>query len=145
MRPATNVYWSRLPFGAHRGRSLPQVALADPDWLFWAIFQDVFARSTLTLREEAAVVAHRARRVRVRGRVELGCDGRGRLASVTIDRGAAAYDGVDLSIARALAGTMDKRGSQILLDAVRRHVFGGARLTRARCEAFFADPSNFLR
>jgi len=28
--------WSTLPFGKHKGKTLPQIVFADPDWFFWA-------------------------------------------------------------------------------------------------------------
>jgi hypothetical protein len=34
--------WSILTFGKHKGKSLPQILLSDPDWFFWAAERDVF-------------------------------------------------------------------------------------------------------
>ena len=29
--------WSIIKFGKHKGKSLPEVILHDPDWFFWAV------------------------------------------------------------------------------------------------------------
>jgi len=34
--------WSILPFGKHKGKTLPQIVFTDPDWFFWAMEENVF-------------------------------------------------------------------------------------------------------
>ena len=29
--------WTKVPFGKYAGKTLPQIAFIDPDWLFWLI------------------------------------------------------------------------------------------------------------
>src|SRR4051812_31931674 len=34
--------WTKLGFGKHIGRTLPQVLISDPDWFFWAVGKSIF-------------------------------------------------------------------------------------------------------
>jgi hypothetical protein len=49
-----------------------------------------------------------------------------------------------MSVPRQIA-PYDKRGSELLLRDMKRHLFGDPsyRMTKARCEAFFDDLGNF--
>ena len=31
------MVWTTFPFGKHRGKTLPQIILDDPDWFFWIL------------------------------------------------------------------------------------------------------------
>jgi hypothetical protein len=40
--------------------------------------------------------------------------------------------------------TYDKAAGKLMVGSLRKYCFGGASLTKARCNAFFSDPANFL-
>jgi len=151
--------WTELDFGRYQGKTLPQVLFTDPDWFFWAVEEGAF-RSKPGLVEEAELLARRAKRVRIPERLgdvvaqywvdPLSC----RFARVeVVPRAEAASDEeglllrarvFDLSAPRRLA-PYDKSGGRKLIGALKALVFGGTsvKMTRARAEAFFADPDNF--
>jgi hypothetical protein len=56
--------WTRLNFGKHSGRTLPQVVLSDPNWFFWAVSNGVFD-GRLKFEAEANVLEGRARNIRI--------------------------------------------------------------------------------
>jgi hypothetical protein len=57
--------WSKLEFGKHDGKTLPQVVLSDPDWFFWAIDNGVFDHIPPALRAEAKHVLRKATRIKI--------------------------------------------------------------------------------
>src|ERR1035441_3239065 len=61
------MYWTELMFGKHYGKTLPQLAFTDPDYLFWAMDEGVFNR--YGLRGEARLVCQRATHIRIPQRV----------------------------------------------------------------------------
>lgn len=151
--------WSEIPFGKHAGKSLPQVALSDPDYIYWALEENAFKSPCLAA--ELSEVARKGRRIAIpvnrppTKRVRYYIDPNVRKLAVVdvIDvtegphvgsSGTRELEFFDLSLPRRLAA-YDKTGGRLLVDAIKRHVFGKGftRLTRARCEAFFDDPVNF--
>jgi hypothetical protein len=148
--------WTVVPFGKHKGKTLPQIVLVDPDWFFWAIEEQVF-NYPAQLKSEAKEISRKARRIKVaaKTRVEYAIHPHARkLADVSVvpastprhDGSSPTYveDVLDLSMARQIA-SYDKLGGQIIVRALKFHVFGdeNARLTRKRCEGFFDNDSNF--
>lgn len=151
--------WSILRFGKHKGKTLPQIVFADPDWFFWAIEKDVFKGP---LEGEAERINARARAVRIpnntAGNLEVeyfvhrpsGKFGGMEIvpASQPLHEGSSpAFRGdvIDLSVPRKIA-PYDKLGSRNLLSSAKRLLFGStsARMTQERCEEFFDDPENFV-
>lgn len=149
--------WTVVGFGKHRGKTLPQIVLTDPDWFFWAVESDVF--KSPALKKEAEEISRKATRIRIpRGagsKVEYVIHPSvGKLADVTVipanhprHEGASPTrrsDHFDMSMPRKIA-PYDKTGGKIMLRAIKHYVFGGsgARLTQARCEEFFDDDGNF--
>jgi hypothetical protein len=57
--------WSKLEFGKHDGKTLPQVVLSDPDWFFWAIDNGVLDHTPPALRAEAKDVLRKATRIKI--------------------------------------------------------------------------------
>jgi hypothetical protein len=57
--------WTKVNFGKHSGKTLPQIAFADPDYLYWAIGDKLFAKGPLAA--EAKDVARKAQRIRIQG------------------------------------------------------------------------------
>jgi hypothetical protein len=150
----TQMAWTALRFGRHRGKTLPQVVFGDPDWFFWAYEERVLEAPHLA--NEARLIHRRATSIRVpmvggqRGVAVFYMDVRGRLAgfeivaaTATLDDGARRVDRIDLSLPRRCK-EYDKAGGRIVVDEVRERLFGGGRLTRRRCEEFFDNAANFV-
>lgn len=151
--------WNEILFGKHAGKSLPQVALSDPDYIYWAVEEGTFKSPRLAA--ELAEVARKGRRIVIPGnrlttkKVRYYIDPNVRKLAVVdvIDAEEGPHVGssrtresdfFDLSLPRRLA-PYDKTGGRFLVQAIKRHVFGkeSTRLTRARCDGFFDDPANF--
>jgi hypothetical protein len=151
--------WSTLPFGKHKGKTLPQIAFTDPDWFFWAIEENVFKGP---LRREAERIDARARAIRIpnntAGDLEAeylvhpptGKFGNMEIvpASRPLHQGSSPAfrkDVIDLSVPRNIA-PYDKLGCRTLVSSAKYVLFGSTstRMTKERCEAFFDNPANFV-
>ena len=152
----SNHKWTELWFGKYKGKTLPQIVLVDPDYFFWAIERNLFKGP---LKREAREIARKATRIKVRSKKPSEVENAihpsvGKLAAGNVvpaneplHEGASPTqrsDYFDLSFPRQLA-SYDKTGGQIIVTAIKYHVFGSSkvRLMRGRCEAFFDDDSNF--
>ena len=73
--------------------------------------------------------------------MEIHRSGRGNHADTIIEKTRTV---IDMSIPRQIC-PYDKRGSRLMVDAVKYYVFGGTRvrMTRVRCEEFFEEEGNF--
>lgn len=151
--------WTELGFGKHKGKTLPQVVFADPDWFFWAIEENVFKGS---LTRESRRIHERARSIRIPP--EKGDD---LVAEYVIHSPTMKFGGVklverdrakhvgssptfrlpclDLGVVRDIA-QYDKTGGKLLVKDLKHILFGTtkARLTRERCERFFDDDDKFV-
>jgi hypothetical protein len=147
--------WSEITFGKHEGKTLPQIVLSDPDWFFWALRQKVF-RSPLAA--EAKDIAYKICHIKIPRpnpedwKFEFICNSDGKLLDLRLLRAEHAVYGhlhrqvmglLDMSWPR-LWGGYGKSSCKLLLAAIRHYYFGGSRLTRARCEAFFSNNANFV-
>src|ERR1700719_2286342 len=151
--------WTRLRFGKHIGKTLPQVLLTDPDWFYWAtVVQTIFWGR---LGQEAADLAAKAARIKIpkpnpaKWAIEYVFDRDGRFerwdivkADSWMHRGSdyrERSDHLDLFIV-AERRTYDKGGNKKLLRGFRGCYFGSAtaRMTERRCEAFFNNDKNFV-
>ena len=56
--------WSIIKFGKHKGKSLPEVILHDPDWFFWAVDAHCF-RKYPDLRAEVRDLSYKARNIKI--------------------------------------------------------------------------------
>jgi len=54
--------WSEIPFGKHKGMTLPLLMFRDAGWFFWAIANDVFRER---LACEAKDINQKARNIRI--------------------------------------------------------------------------------
>ena len=143
----------------HFGKSLPQIVLQDADWFFWAIDDDVFDRHPRFL-PEASELASKARNIKIprpnpqEWRVEYIVTHDGKFADFNIveatsrerDEGwTFRRDRIDLSVPRQFK-EYDKRGCSLMLKKLKYYYFGSKtdRLTKEKCEEFFANPHNFL-
>ena len=155
------MVWTVLNFGKYQGKSLPQILFTDPDWFFWAMGEGVFAKKSASLKMEAEAIWEKAQRIRIPPSQPAGSEveyvihsGVNKLSSVEVvppgrpphlgSSPTIRRDEFDLSVARGIA-KYDKFGGKVLVKAIKHYWFGSesARLTRQRCEAFFADPDHF--
>jgi len=150
--------WTRLNFGRHEGKTLPQVLFTDPDWFFWAYENGIL---TKVLPEEAKELYRKARSIRV---PQSGGEKKvieyiihqptGRFGTIQLvpesrlDHEAASptlrSDVIDLSIPRQIA-SYDKFGGKTLILALKHILFGNGKynMTKRRCEEFFENDENF--
>ena len=149
--------WTTLAFGKHSGRTLPEIILADADWFFWALNNDVFKGR---LAAEAADLNRKARAIKIpkrrpgRWQVEYTFEDNGRfvgLQFVKADRPSYCTSpfirfAPHLDFACVRRGRPNnKKSCRNLLRDFRRCYFGERRrLTKQRVEAFFSDTSNFV-
>jgi hypothetical protein len=151
---ATEFQWLQLKFSKHEGKTLPQVALSDPDWFFWAVNNRIFREP---LSEQADEIAAKATRIKVpktdpenwRIKYQFSYDDKFQSFSIISAPDADlphshAIIGpcLDLSLPRR-AKPYDKLGNRYLLEKFREYFFEGKNLTKERCETFFLDDRNF--
>ena len=147
--------WSPLPFGRYEGKTLPQVVLRDADWFFWALGKQIFRHN---LAEESQDIAYKARHIKIpkpdpeNWKINYVTDHDGNLARFSIVTAQNALFGklpghtasyLDLSCPR-IWKKYDKLGCTLMLRSFRYHYFGGLKLTKERCDAFFSDAANFV-
>ena len=151
--------WTEINFGkfADKQMSLPQIVLTDPDWFFYMVEIRAF---TGRVARQAADIAVKARKIRIPREkpkrwkvlnyltperafshfdvVEAKPDWYSRSSKTQVS------DFIDLSISHRLK-PYDKQGGKRLIKCFKHQLFGGTnvRLTKRRCEEFFADPGNF--
>jgi hypothetical protein len=147
------MIWTRLNFGKHIGKTLPQVVLSDPNWFFWAVGTDIF---TGKLRRESTALDRCARSIRIPKRnprnweVEYRWDREQRFLGfdfVKVERGFhhllfSYLPHLDLAYVRQ-GNIHDIRDCRLLIDDFRRLYFGGLNLTKQRCGEFFENEENF--
>lgn len=151
--------WTELSLPKHKGKTLPQVLFADPDYFFWGVEDGAFKGP---LAAEAADLHHKATRIKIRqsGPEQLMAEyvihpGVSKFADLRFvpksrpkhEGGSQTFrmDHIDLSVPRRIS-KYDKMGGRMLVAAVKEHYFGSAsaRMTRKRCEQFFEDKHNFV-
>ena len=152
---STQFEWSTLKFGKHIGKTLPQVALSDPDWLFWAVGTGKIYGS---LTDEADEIVRKATHIKIpkpdpeNWRIEYRFyyqDDSFLDFSIIEAQKAVACSSVeisthlDLSIPRQRK-PYDKFGCKRMLEKVRQYYFDGGNLTKERCEQFFNIDANFI-
>jgi hypothetical protein len=151
--------WTIVKFGkfADKKMSLPQIVLTDPDWFWYMAENTVF---TGALAREAGDIAAKAQKIRIPGKsrkrwkvmnyltpegsfshfdvFDAKADGDRRSAKTRVS------DFIDLSLPHRLK-PYDKKGGKALIKGLKYHLYGrtNVRLTKPRCEEFFADPGNF--
>ena len=151
---ATQFEWLKLDFGKHEGKTLPQVALSDPDYFFWAVSHRIF-RDPLT--EQADEIAAKATRIKIpkpdpehwRIKYQFSYDDKFQNFSIIPAKDADLHSShaiigpcLDLSVPRSFK-RYDKFGYSHLLKKFREVFFEGANLTKERCENFFFIDANF--
>lgn len=155
----TDAVWSSLRIGKHNGKTLPQILLTDPDYFFWATEQDDFFRGRLG--NEAKNIYRKARRIKIpkpdpeNWRVEYYLSPDGKFSHFDIvESGRPRHIGssktsraekVDFAYVRQTRD-YDKLGYKLFIKSFKYFYFGSetARLSQAKCEAFFDDGANFV-
>jgi hypothetical protein len=146
------MYWSAMPFGKYKGKTLPEIILIDLDWFFWVLpkLYGKIAREAHDLTRKARAIKipnPNRKKLEVEYRHERDDRFRGftfvKANSAQHSRWSTRLPYLDLS--QCLRRKYDKRGGRILLRDFRTHYFGeNKRLTKKRCEKFFSDRSNFI-
>ena len=151
----TYFTWAPLKFGKHRGKTLPQVILHDPDWFYWALGNGF---TNPVLAEQASEIADKASRIKIPKpdpedwRVRYEIHPKGAFQDLRIVPLKEVYSGgsgilfgesLDLFVPRRFK-TYDKLGYELLLAKLRKYWFDDKNLTKQVCERFFIDPANFV-
>jgi hypothetical protein len=152
--------WTKLGFGRHEDKILPQLVFSDPDYFFWAYEKRVFIDKG-SLEQEAEKIFERATQIRIPPKggerrvaeyVLYSPDGTfGVLQLVPVSQArhegspALRFDVIDLRIVRQIK-KYDKGGGKRLIRTVKFHLFGSetVRLTAKRCASFFEYDRNFV-
>lgn len=148
--------WTNLNFGKHKGKTLPQVLFADPDWFFWACDDGVLDRHGY--KNEATKLKKRAKNIRIpndaNGVREAEYIVHPSTKNVTdvdfVPKSQPATKGtirrkvIDLSVPRSVQN-YDKKGCRLMIKAIRPVLFPRVKkLTQPVIEAFFDDDNNFV-
>lgn len=150
--------WSTVNFGKFAGKklTLPQILVKDPDWFFWAVEQGAFkgaqAAEAKTLARRASAIKLPATRAAT-GCVQYWLTPDGKFAGFAlIDKSQPPHVGssseirrpeLNLAAPRSIKG-YDKLGCKLMLKTFKYYWFDDKNFTKARVEAFFDDPANFV-
>lgn len=149
--------WSEVNFGkwTGKGKTLPQVLVADPDWFFWAVSEGAFKGA---LAKEAATLARRARAIKLPSALApthcvrhwIAHDGKYSHFELIEQSQGPHYgsstevrrDSLNLEFPRTIAH-YDKLGCRLMINGLKAYWFGGKNFTKSTVEAFFNTASNF--
>jgi hypothetical protein len=149
-----SAMWTKLNFGKHAGKTLPQVVLSDPNWFFWAVKKGIFAGS---LADQAVILANRSTHITIPKpkpndwEVEYRRERDGRFLGFSfVDAKKASYGCVSrsqyLDLSQARSGSYhDIRDCRRMIRDVRTLYFAGHNLTKKRCEQFFDKKRHFAK
>ena len=144
--------WTTVPFGRHKGKTIPEIIVRDLDWFFWAL-PKLYGK----LAYEAQDLARKVRAIKVpksdKGKLEVEYQ-------YEFDQRFCGFSFVKadrhqytrwttrmpyLDLSRPLRRKYDKRAGRIMIRDFRINYFGKRkRLTKARCEEFFSNDRNFI-
>ena len=151
--------WSVIYFGSEeiKGKTLPQIIFSNTSWFFWAVEEGVFNNKG-RLAEEAREINYKARNIKIpqpQGKGKL-------LASYFIhphthdldhivftsenikkDIPFIVRDRIDLSVPFEI-NCYDKKGGEILIEAVKTLYFKDKSTTKTAFEDFFENKDNFI-
>ena len=150
--------WSEIPFGKHKGMTLPLLLFRDAGWFFWAIANDVFRGY---LAQEAEDIYQKATNIRIPK--SCGKDvvveyiyhpHAGTFVDFKIVPEAQPFstnvhvrsEVIDMSIPHRIAGGRpDKLGYKFFVQCLKFYFFGSRshRINRTRAESFFNDRTKF--
>ncbi len=153
--------WTKLNFGKHEGKTLPQVVFQDPDWFLWAMENGVFDKR-YQYRDQADEIYYKARNIRIPDN-----DDDSKLIQVflypptkrfyrfdVVPSTAPPHDGdsagfqadrIDLSFPRQICD-YDKEGCRLMIKSLKYWVFGDRNIvfSKSLVESFFNDEDNFV-
>jgi hypothetical protein len=151
--------WSKLDFGKHKGKTIPQVMFTDPDWFFWAYDARAFKADLL---RQAQDIYGKASSIRVpqngdeKRFVEYIVDAStGKFGTIHIITGDIetykpltrnlVLEVIDMRVPRQIS-EHDKWGYRNLLSAMKAILFGDSsyKMKWRRFEKFFEDDGNFI-
>jgi len=153
--------WTKLEFGKHRGRTLPQVMFCDADWFFW-LHANPLPTNNNVRGSEVEEIYRKSTSIKV---PQTGDEKM--VAEYIIDPRNHNFRGLDLvpasrpphqgysqtfrlpviNMAKVWEiATYDKGGYHRLIGDLKLYLFGSrrVRMTKQRCEAFFDDDANFV-
>ncbi len=149
--------WREVNFGKWRdkGKTLPQVLVADPDWFFWALDEGAFKGALATQAEK---LARRARSIKLPSALAgthcvqhwISHDGKyARFDLIESDQGL--HHGSSTEVRRSTLNMefprgikqYDKIGCKQLMKSFKHHWFEGKPFNKAKVEAFFDNVANF--
>ncbi|MDW9409064.1 hypothetical protein GOB43_13950 [Sinorhizobium meliloti] len=149
--------WTEVNFGKWRdkGKTLPQVLVADPDWFFWALEEGAFKGAQAA---QAQKLARRARAIKLPSALGstrcvqhwIAHDGKYARFDL-IEQNQGPHHGSSTEVRRSSLNMefprgikqYDKLGCKELMKSFKYHWFEGKAFTKAKVEAFFDDVSNF--
>lgn len=67
MTNGSGFFWSRIPGGRYRGRTIPEIAFLDPDYLFFCAENNVFAKWGRRVGLEGMLAVERMRNIKIPG------------------------------------------------------------------------------
>jgi len=150
--------WSEIPFGKHKGMTLPLLLFRDASWIFWAIANDVFRGR---LSQEGEDIYQKATNIRIpKNR------GKNMVVEYIVHPTAGTFvdfkiiprdqpmgsnvwvqsEVIDMSIPHRIAGGKpDKLGHKFFVQCLKFYLFGSRsyRINQARAEEFYNDTSDF--
>jgi hypothetical protein len=144
--------WTKVNFGKHFGKTLPQVILSDPNYFFWAA--NILYGPLAT---EAKILERRARNIEIQKpkpklwEVEYRWDRDNRFLGIGIVKADSHVHPLfgrlpHLDLAYIRRGNVhDQRDGRKLICDFRNIYCAGLNLTKQRCEAFFEDEQNFTK
>lgn len=154
LKGESTMNWTKINFGKHKGKTLPQIIFDDADWFFFAYENGYFKNG---LAYEAFELYRKARSIKVPQR-----NGQRMLVEYVIDKPTGKFgtmnlisDGlclahlnvspvIDFFTPRAYAG-YDKTGYKNFVLALKAILFGSQshRMSKQAREEFFNDDRNF--
>jgi len=148
--------WSRLSFGIHKGKTLPEVMFKDPDWFFWA-----YENKKLNIEmmmNEAEELFRKARAIRLPGKYANSMQvaylrdiTTGKFAGMQlvvkgsyVNAFSSCSDVIDLSFPRSLK-SYDKQAYKSVISMLKQIFWGNSRcrINRLKAEEFFNNNANF--
>lgn len=154
--------WTKVNFGKHKGKTIPQILFSDPDWFFWAMENNVFQnRGNLLL--EAEDIDYKARNIKIPNNdtnsllveyvVHPPTGKFSHFEIVPNDRPihtggspTSRSQHIDMSMPRQIA-KYDKLGCKQLLVSMKFYFLGSqsAIFTKKRSEDFFENDNHFVK
>jgi len=149
--------WSEIDFGkwTGKGKTLPQILVADPDWFFWAVENKAFKGSAA---RQAEILARRARAIKIPASyikthcVQHWLTPTGKYARFDlIDKSQGDHHGSSTEVRRDTLNlefprrisSYDKTGCKLMMASFKKYWFEGKTFTKDRVEKFFDDQNNF--